>query len=433
MFLILSRIRKSELFKDSFWAFSGNVVGKGLSLIASICIARLIGKDDFGMYTLIRTSLLSIAVFSTFGLGYTATKFVAEYLKDQPNKVRAVIKNTMQITLIMGGVFTALLFIFCKEIAAFLEVPNLYRSIRYLAIIVFFNSIITTQTGILAGLKRFKALARINFINGLIMFFSSIIMTYYMGLDGALIALLVSTAINCVQNYAESRNSLNKISLNGNQIGYNIKKELVSFSLPIALQEMVYSILSWTLPILLLKYSNIGEVGIYNAAQQWASVILFIPGTLRNVILAHVSSDSDNHSRQIQILHKMLLVNFAATFIPFLLVYLFSGLVVKLYGESFTSLRTVLNISVFTTIFSCLSNVFKQYFMAINRAWITLWFRFGNSILIFVLFVLLVRNSNGENASLHMAQAAVLVQVTTFITLYYMFRRYKRKEEEYGH
>ncbi len=45
-----TQIINSQLAKDSFWAIFGNVVGKGLSMIAMIIIARILGKNDYGEY-----------------------------------------------------------------------------------------------------------------------------------------------------------------------------------------------------------------------------------------------------------------------------------------------------------------------------------------------------------------------------------------------
>jgi O-antigen/teichoic acid export membrane protein len=428
----ISQIKKSTFFKDSFWALSGNVFGKGLALIASVYIARLLGKDVFGMYGLIRTILLSVAVFSTFGLGYTATKFVSEYVKDQPHKVRKVISNVMQITLLMGCLFAILLFVFSKQIAVYLDTADLYDAIRYLAVIVIFNSITTAQIGILAGFKKFKALAKINLINGIFMFVCSVGLTYSYGLNGALLALLMAQVLNCLQNYLEVRKSARELNVNEDNIKYSIKRELITFSLPVALQEMDYSILTWITPVFLVKFSNFGEVGMYNAAEQWSSVVLFIPGTLRNVILSHVSSSADNHQRQIKILHRMLLVNFVATFIPFVTVFLFSSLIEKLYGNTFISLRIVLNMSVCATIFSTLSGVFKQYFMAINKTWIIFWWHLGSSIVILGLFIFISRTINDGNSALHMVLSTVIVRIGFFVLLYFLYRRHEYVYQKQG-
>ena len=41
---IYNRLKGSDLAKDSFWALFGNFIGKGLSLIAGIAVARFSWK-----------------------------------------------------------------------------------------------------------------------------------------------------------------------------------------------------------------------------------------------------------------------------------------------------------------------------------------------------------------------------------------------------
>ena len=42
------RLKSSDLFKDSFWALAGSALGKGLSLLAGIAVARFLGKEVYG-------------------------------------------------------------------------------------------------------------------------------------------------------------------------------------------------------------------------------------------------------------------------------------------------------------------------------------------------------------------------------------------------
>lgn len=419
------RILSSTLFKDSFWALSGSAVGQGLSLVASIFIARMLGKDIFGMYGIVRSTLFSVAAFSTFGLSYTATKFVAEYSKSQPSKLATIIRNSIQITLFTSSILAVLLFIFSHQVAQYLETPKLYNSIRLLAVIVIFNSIRTTQVSILAGFRKFKEMAIINLINGIFTFASSIVLTYFYGLDGALIALFISQIVNCIQNYIELRKTIKAKDINIKD-KTSIRKELLSFSLPMAVQEVIQPIFTWVIPILIIKFSNFGEVGLYNAAQQWYAVILFIPGTLRNVILSHISSNKDNDSQQVSILNKMLLINFFATFIPFLVLFFFSSLIEKAYGNTFTSLQGVLNISVLSAIFVCLNNMIRQYFMAVGKVWVSFWVYLGSSLMFAGTFVGLSVFFDDEKSALHMAQSFLGTQITFFIIFYMLFRWYSK-------
>jgi O-antigen/teichoic acid export membrane protein len=424
------KLKNSTLFKDSLWALSANVIGQGLALIASICIARMLGKDIFGMYGLIRTSLLSVAAFSTFGLSYTATKFIAEYLNTYPNRLIAIIRNIMQITLTTSCLFAALIFVFSHQVADYLECPEMFVSIRYLAVIVIFNSISTTQTSILAGFKRFKSVARISSINGIFLFVCSIGLTYYFGLNGALLAILFAQLFNCLQYYIEVKKTIKLLNIKSENTKYSVRKELLFFSLPMALQEMISPVFMWISPVIMVKFSNFGELGLYNAAQQWYAILLFIPSALRNVILSNVSANSDNPHTQFHILNRMLLFNLSVVCILALIVFFASGLIERTYGDTFSSMRVILNISVFTAVFVCLNNLFRQFFMAVNRVWGVLFIYLSSSITTILLFIAFSVLINDGKSGMYMALSSLIVQII-FCTIYYFMYNYQIKKVLY--
>ena len=96
-----NKLLSSKLINDSFWSIVGNIVGRGLGLVAGIYVARGLGRDLFGEYSAIKNTVLFMSVISNFGLGFTATKFVADYTKNAEfgHKLKWFIKYTNKITL----------------------------------------------------------------------------------------------------------------------------------------------------------------------------------------------------------------------------------------------------------------------------------------------------------------------------------------------
>ena len=58
---IRQNLISSSLFKDSFWAVFGNGLGYFLLLVAGIVIARFLGKDIYGEYGVVKTTMFHIA------------------------------------------------------------------------------------------------------------------------------------------------------------------------------------------------------------------------------------------------------------------------------------------------------------------------------------------------------------------------------------
>lgn len=375
------KLKNSPFFKDSFWALLGSVLGKGLSLFAGIIVARFLGKELYGQYGLIKTTLFNIAVFSTLGLGYTGTRYIAKSFTDNKGEIRQIINIIYRITLIASGVVAACVLVFAKPIAVFLKAPDMDNALRLTSIIVVFNAINTTQIGILSGFKEFKEIAKNNTFTGIVTFLCSGILAYFWGFEGALIALLVSMLFNAVINYYSTNKVLKSLppTLIENKTS---TKEILSFSIPIALQESLYTFVHLVSAYLMIFYGGYGEMGILSAALQWSSVLLFIPGVMKNVMLSYFSSSETTTSLR----KKMLLINGSCTVIPWIFILLLSKFIASFYGESFTNLNIVLVISCTTSIFSSLSSVIVYEFVSHGKNWQMFFLCLGRDGLSLLLF-----------------------------------------------
>lgn len=368
--LLTSRLRGSVLFKDSFWALFGNVMSKGLSLVAAILVARFLGREAYGEYGMIKNTLVYIAVFSTFGLGFTSTKYISQNKDKEPHRLRSLINASTLVSLCFSGIMALVVFIFANALAVYLEDASMATTLRYASIVIVFNSIATVQVGLLSGLKKFRETAKINVCVGIITFIFSVILTYFHGLEGSVIAILITNVANCILNLLLLRKTMvdypSEIKLLWSDV-----KDLVCFSAPIALQESSYSITFWASNLILVKMADYGQLGLHSAATQWTAIILFIPSVLQNVMLSYLSESTigGNNKSQYSMLKKMLLINFTATFIPFLIALAISPFVVTIYGDSYNGLPLVLNIAMATTVIRCLVQVFIQEFIALGKTW----------------------------------------------------------------
>ena len=112
--------------------------------------------------------------------------------KTDIGKLYLISRAANLISLAFSGIMALLLFIFSESVASYLEMPQTSLTIKFTAIAVVFNSLATVQIAVLAGLKEFKRTARINFQIGLVTFIASICGTYFYGLDGAIMALVIT-------------------------------------------------------------------------------------------------------------------------------------------------------------------------------------------------------------------------------------------------
>ena len=414
---VKQKLTQSKLAKDSFWAVFGNGFGNALLLLAGIVIARLLGKDIYGEYGLVKTTMLYIAGFATFGLGLTSTKYIAYYYQDKSQHLGILIRDSLQITLAFSGFIALLLTIFAHALAVYLHEENLTLVFRLLGVIIIAKACITTQNGILAGVKRFKTIAQNSMLSGVLMLILSSALTYIFGLKGAISALLVTQLFNAFINQISLHKVLTSIEKAKPVDRTSFKSELIRFSFPIALQESSFTICNWLGVMILTRLSTTGEVGLYTAAGQWNAIILFIPNLLINVVLSYLSGSVNNQDEHKRTIQKMLAVNFGCTLIPFLIVYTLAGFISSLYGPTFVDLTPVLRILTFTTIFECCSQVFRSEFIARGMTWIVFYIRFFRDVIIVIALYESLIWTEGLSGAYTFAIISLVATIFNFIVL----------------
>lgn len=384
------------MFKDSLWALVGNALNKGLSLLGGIVVARMLGVVEYGEYGMIKTTLYYIAVFSTFGLGFSVTKYIAQSKEEADGRMHLISSAANIISICFSGFLALLLFIFANQVAVFLDDSSVASSLRYTSVAILFNSLATVQIAVLAGMKEFKRTARINFYIGIITFVASVGLTWLIGLDGAIAALAVANFANCILNYLLIRRIIPPTTITRAELQSQVK-DLIRFSFPIAIQESTISIAYWLGSLMLVKLTDYAQVGLYSVAVQWGSIVLYIPGVLQNVMLSHLCSEASHHDSQKKMLRNLLWLNFVITLVPLLIVTPFSGLIARMYGPSYSALPPVLLIVLAGSIISCLAQVYTQAYIAESRTWSLTTIRMIRDIggLIFAFAMLCWIKSNG--------------------------------------
>lgn len=411
----------NTLLRDSLWAYIGSCAGKLMALLAGILIARFLGKELYGEYGTVKNTLTYAAIVSSFGFGYSATKFIADYIINKKGKIRSLVKTVTLITVLLGVLLSLVVSIFSSPIAVFLESPHLEMPLRYLSVLVLFNSLTASQTAILSGFKKFKELAYINVLTGAVTLVASAILTFYYGLYGAIVALLLAFIAQAIHSQVVIHNELKKYE-EDEKLTLSEVKSLLSFSTPIALQESLYTITSSCSLFLMIKYANYGEVGLNAAASTWESIVIFIPGVLKNVMFSYLSS-SNNHQKLVT---SLLRYNFFASLIPTLLFILCSRIIVSMYGDNFSALTPVLLVALVAAVVVSVSEVLCYEFISNGKPWTVFLARTCRDCLGLLGTYILLINVNSMQA-FGAKTIGLVCQIIFFLLLLYYYHASNRK------
>lgn len=424
MYKAILKISKNKFATDALWTIVGNLISKALILVSMIYIARIIGKESYGEFSLLRNSFILLTLFSTLGLGISVVKFVS----NNYNKPEAfeIYKTTQIITLIGGLVFSVFLIINANKISInLLKNENLIPYIYQMCIFLVFNALNTTQINTLVGLHEFKLNAKISIIIGIESSLVYIISTYYFGFQGLIFTLI----LNSIITWLLYRHYLSKIFKNRGieryKLNLNRLKELLSFSYPIALTEAIYSITTWTYMTTLATRISYGELGLLNASTIWVNTVLFIPTALSSFVLAKISQgfNTDINTRN-KILKTNILINLIITSIIGLSIIIFSNFIQKQYGTDFIGLQSILLFSILSTIPTSASNVINQYFIGKEKVWYSFIFTTSKQILL----LLIIFSSNFFwDLSANTISKAMLISYSIVFLVQIILLKFERK------
>ena len=338
-----------RLFDGVSWTLIGNVTGKFLQLLAFIFVARILGKEEYGQVGIIRSTINMFLIFSSAGMGITATRYIAKHRTSNLYKAYEVFRFTLKTAVWVGLIFSILIFFFSSFIAEKqLNSIHLSDALRIGAGVLFLMTLTSVLTGSLNGFERFKKLGINTAINGLIQLICVVVGAYYGGINGVILGLGVANVVLLLQLYFALRNDIRltrDAPKDSNGEKFNAKSVFFKFSLPAILQGMVFIPVLWWAKTFLIDRSGYGEMAIFDVAEQWYYVVLFIPTSLSTIILPLLTNVGYNSSK-VQY-DKLLKFNLLCCHWDYMLVLvsviaLFSPLIYNFYGSEFTDSQPLL-------------------------------------------------------------------------------------------
>lgn len=142
--------------KQAGLVFSTRVAGYLLGFISQAMFARLLGADEFGLYSLGLTIANVGVLFAVFGLNSGMTRFLGEYLgKKDFAKAKGTIIEGFKITFLLSILFAVIITSFRKWIAVdVLNEPRLIPIIPWFSIVLVLLAISRLMSGVFQGLKK---------------------------------------------------------------------------------------------------------------------------------------------------------------------------------------------------------------------------------------------------------------------------------------
>jgi O-antigen/teichoic acid export membrane protein len=200
--------------------------------------------------------------------------------------------------------------------------------------------------GILTGYEAFRTLARVMLVRAVVNLAASVVGAYFYGLIGVVGALILTNLVTVTLH----RRALNGIfARTGVSIRYALDRAILrplwEFSFPTFLSGALTMLSLWGLNALLVNQPDgYSQMGLFNAANQWRALGIFIPAVFGPALLSiqssfYASKNSASYHRSVT---GNLLVQSAVAALVAVLLAVLAPYLMRLYGSQFHDATIVL-------------------------------------------------------------------------------------------
>ena len=225
--------------RGSFHYLWGLVLSTVISAVGTIFIARLLGSDQYGLYTIVLAAPSLIVTFRDWGINSAMIKFTAQYrAEERIAEIRSIFLTGVLFEVVLGIVLSLISFVFAGFLATSLyNRPNIAPLIEIASFSILAGAIITAATAAFTGFEKME-------LNSIMLVFLSIFKTALivilvvlgLGASGATTGFVISTFIGGLIGIAlvwKLYAGLPKIS------GYNLQIKayfttMLTYSLPLS-------------------------------------------------------------------------------------------------------------------------------------------------------------------------------------------------------
>lgn len=334
---------------DISWVFLSSILTLFIGFLIRPLLARWLGPDGLGLYSLILTVYTLSLIFASFGLPTALIKYVSTY-KNKQKSLNQIVTAGLLSSLGFGTFVGIILYFLSEYIANFFGTPALVNLIKLLIFVFPVSAFLDMQLGVFNGLRLMKRYTFLMISRQVLMFF---FMAEFVALGFGVKGVIMGIGLSSVLAIFYGHFLLKDIAkLDIREFIPNVKK-LVPFGGKLAMANTVNQI-NARLDIIFIGYFLMTpDVGYYSVALAISQFFWFVPMSIQKITYPATSEywSKKEHGK----LQKMLTNVLKVTTLILLTIGLFVAFFAKdiisvLFGDNFFYATTPLLILLIGTI-----------------------------------------------------------------------------------
>jgi len=265
------------ILSEAFLSFSGMSLGSVFRYMFSIIMARFLGAQMLGLYSLGNAITRIAEILALLGLDNGVLRFVSRDTEDKVNVDRSIY-TSLKIGLISSILIAVLLFLSAEKIVN--EILNedsfLITVIKVFAISLPFTVLTLISSFATQAFKILKYKIFVNqIVNPLTLLIAFVTSYFLLGIELSILLPTVVSSIIGLMFILKFLTNFSSISLS-KIIGTTVDKDILKFSVPLMFVSAIGIIMHWIDIIMLGILSNATEVGMYHPIERTAGLVRMI-------------------------------------------------------------------------------------------------------------------------------------------------------------
>lgn len=345
-----------------------------LMLAGMIILARILGQTQFGEFGMVYATVGAAGIMAGFGLGSTATRFVAQHSRLDPARAGRVIALVTTSSLVLVLSVALVVALGAATITrAVLHAEHLQTPLALGTLTLITTTARGVQSGVLAGVERFDVIAKLNVLEGVTSALGLVGLGWAWGIEGALIGLATGAFVAWVAGQQALRKSLVRLNIAVTLDGaWNERAILTGYSLPNFLASVAATPVLWyCMTLVANRVDGYDDLALYNAAYQWHGPLIFLPMVLLSVSTPVLVQQWEQGA--LQKFRKVFLWNaglmLAGSSLPVLFIAVLSPWIMSLYGIGFRDGWLLLILLASAAPAHAMAKMASTALLGMNRAW----------------------------------------------------------------
>ena len=334
-----------ESARGSFFLISGTAISTVVLAVSAILIARLLGSDSYGQYSLVIVIPQLLFLFTDLGLNQGVTKFASDFqAKGDYSRLASIIKHGLLLRVLMGVIISVFTFVFADFLASVvLQRPELSFLVQISAISILFQVLFATSVSAFVGMDKneYNALT-LNIQSFAKTLIQIVLILMGFAVAGAIIGHVVSYLIGGVVGVVLVYFLLRKqkpLGVLGRFSFAENTKVLLHYGSPLYLSTVLVGVVPLFQNIVLAFFVTDAAIGNFKAATNFAMLLTVLSVPIQTIMLPAFSKLKSGDSKRISTFFKVANKYTAMIVVPVtVLIIAFSYPIVHIvYGSTYDS------------------------------------------------------------------------------------------------